>query len=74
MRPTIRPLGFLKQYINGKSSIEVKAGKSIIEILQEYSIPSELVAGVFLKEKLISKEYILKEEDDVVLMAIIGGG
>ena len=74
MKPTIRLLGFLKQYINDKGSIQVEPGKSIINTLKEYGIPSDLVAGVFLKEKLISKEYILKDDDVVVLMAIIGGG
>lgn len=74
MKPIIRPLGFLKQYINDKGSIQVEAGKSIINTLIEYGIPSDLVAGVFLKEKLISKEHILKDDDVVVLMAIIGGG
>ncbi len=74
MKPIIRPLGFLKQYINDKGSIQVEAGKSIFNTLIEYGIPSDLVAGVFLKEKLISKEHILKDDDVVVLMAIIGGG
>lgn len=74
MKPIIKPLGFLKHYINEKDSIQVEAGKSIFDILQEHGIPSELVAGVFIKEKLLSKAYILKDDDIVLLMAIIGGG
>jgi sulfur carrier protein ThiS len=74
MKPTIKPLGFLKQYIKDKDSIQVDAGKSIFDVLKEHGIPNELVAGVFIKEKLISKAYILKDDDVVILMAIIGGG
>lgn len=74
MRPIIKPLGFLRQYIENKTSITVDAGKSIKEILMELSIPSELVAGVFIKDKMISKDYIVKDDDVVLLMAIIGGG
>jgi sulfur carrier protein ThiS len=74
MKPIIKPLGFLKQYIDNKDSIQVEAGNSIRTILTTHGIPSELVAGVFINHKLITKEYILKDDDVVVLMAVIGGG
>jgi sulfur carrier protein ThiS len=70
----IRLMGQLKSYLNNQSEITVEAGLTVRETLVALKIQSDLVTGVFVNGDLQSKDYILQEEDDVKLIAIMSGG
>ena len=75
MPVTLRPVGHLKSYIAGNDSLSLPAGMSIRDTLQAAGIPPELVALVVVNEvHQTDKETILKDGDDVRIMAVIGGG
>ena len=67
-------VGLLKTYTDGKANFEFPPGKTIREIIQELKIPNELVAGAFVNDKNISKEYLTSDGDSIKLIAVIGGG
>ncbi|NTW09604.1 MAG: hypothetical protein HGA28_08570 [Anaerolineaceae bacterium] len=74
MPVTLRPVGHLKTYIEG-DSLSLPAGMSIRDTLQAAGIPPELVALVVVNEvHQTDKEIVLKDGDDVRVMAVIGGG
>jgi len=70
----IRPIGSLKTYTAGEAEVTVEPGRTVRATLATLGIPSELVAGVFLNDVLIDKDYVLKEGDILKLIAVIGGG
>ncbi len=74
MTVTIRPLGMLKSYIDGKSETAVDAGETVRKVLQDLGIPAEVVALVLVDDEQQTKEYVLQDGETVKLMAIIGGG
>jgi sulfur carrier protein ThiS len=74
MPAKIRPIGSLKTYTAGEAEVTVEAGRTVRATLATLGIPSEVVAGVFLNDVLIDKDYILKEGDILKLIAVIGGG
>jgi sulfur carrier protein ThiS len=75
MTVTLRPVGHLKSYVDGKDILSMPAGMSIRETLKAAGIPPELVALVVVNEvHKTDKDIILKDGDDVRIMAVIGGG
>ena len=75
MPVTLRPVGHLKSYVAGKDTLSLPAGMSIRNTLQAAGIPPELVALVVVNEAhQTDKEVILKDGDDIRVMAVIGGG
>ncbi len=74
MPARIRPLGLLKQYINNQPEIAVEPGHSVREVLIELKIPVEIVAGVIVNNALQSKDYIILENDEIKLLAVMSGG
>ncbi len=74
MPAKIRPIGSLKSYTAGQPEVPVEAGRTVRETLVALGIPSEVVAGVFLNDVLLSKDYVVKEGDILKLIAVIGGG
>ena len=75
MPVTLRPVGHLKTYADGKDILSMPAGMSIRETLQAAGIPPELVALVVVNEvHQTDKEILLKDGDEVRIMAVIGGG
>ncbi len=70
----MRPIGMLKNYINGKTEVEIVSGTSVLEVLRNNDIPSELVAGVVVNGIYQYKDYIIKDNDVVQVIAVIGGG
>lgn len=74
MTALIRPVGMLKQYIKDKTEVKVVSGKSVKETLAFLGIPSEVVALVLVNEQPQTKDYVIKDEDTVQLLAVIGGG
>lgn len=75
MPVTLRPVGHLKSYVDGNDMIAMPAGMSIRDTLQAAGIPPELVALVVVNDvHQTDKEILLKDGDDVRVMAVIGGG
>ena len=74
MSVVIRPMGQLKNLFNNQSNITVEAGYTVRETLAALQIQPEIIAGVVVNGDLQSKDYILREEDEVKLFAVMGGG
>jgi len=74
MSVVIRPMGQLKNVFNNQSKIIVEAGHTVRETLAALQIQPEIIAGVVVNGDLQSKDYTLREEDDVKLFAVMGGG
>ncbi len=74
MSVQIRPVGQLKSFFNNQPVITVASGKTVREILIEAQIKPEMVAGVVVNGNLQTKDYLLQEDDDVKLMAVMSGG
>ncbi len=68
----IRLVGQLKSYLNNQSEIKVDTGRTVRETLAALQIKPEVVADVAVNGVLQSKDYILQEEDDVKLLAVMG--
>jgi sulfur carrier protein ThiS len=74
MTVTIHLVGQLKSNFNNQSIINVDAGQTVRDILVSAHIMPEMVAGVVVNGDLQSKDYILQDEDDVKLIAVMSGG
>lgn len=74
MSVTIHLVGQLKSIFNNQSIINVDAGQTVRDILVSAQVMPEMVAGVVVNGDLQSKDYILKNEDDVKLIAVMSGG
>jgi sulfur carrier protein ThiS len=74
MAVIIRPIGQLKGLLSNQSEITVRVGRTVRETLTVLEIKPEIVAGVVVNGVLQSKDYILQEDDDVKLFAVVGGG
>ena len=74
MSATIQPLGMLKSYVGDQKQVSVEAGASVKDTLARIGINPDLVAGVFVKDEQLSKDYIIQDGDVVKVIAVIGGG
>jgi sulfur carrier protein ThiS len=74
MSVVIRLTGQLKTLFNDQSNIIVEAGYTVRATLTAMQIQPEIIAGVVVNGDLQSKDYILREEDEVKLFAVMGGG
>jgi sulfur carrier protein ThiS len=74
MTATLRLVGQLKEYANGQSEVQVSSGLSVREALAGLGIPPEVVALVVVNEEQQTKDYILRDQDVVRVLAVIGGG
>ena len=74
MPVTIHLVGQLKSIFNNQSIINVDAGQTVRDILVGAQIMKEMVAGVVVNDDLQSKDYILQDNDDVKLIAVMSGG
>ena len=74
MSVTIHLVGQLKSIFNNQSTINVDAGQTVREFLIAAQVMPEMVAGVVINGDLQSKDYILQDEDDVKLIAVMSGG
>lgn len=74
MTATLRLVGHLKEYSNGKSEVPVEAGRSVRAILVALGIPPEVIALVVVNDEQQNKDYVVQENDVVRVLAVIGGG
>jgi sulfur carrier protein ThiS len=71
---TLLLVGMLKGYCDGKSELQISAGKTVRQVLGEVGIPAELVALVTVNGRQEDKNYLVQAGDLVKLMALMGGG
>lgn len=79
MRVKVIVKGSLKKYIiNNKTYFDIQEGYKISEaekILKEkIGIPSKIPTYTIVDQRKISKDYILKENDTIIFVSLIGGG
>jgi sulfur carrier protein ThiS len=74
MTAHIKPLGIIKSYVGGKAKVVVDAGNTVRETMKQLGVPPELVALVLVNDKHESKDYLVRDGDVVMLMAVVGGG
>ncbi len=74
MSATLRFGDSLKNILGLKDALVVEAGRSVRDTLVSLNIKPELVAMVFIKEEMLTKDYIIQEGDVVRVLAVIGGG
>lgn len=67
-------IGSLKNYTDGRKEVTVEAGRSVRDSLAGLGIPPEIVALVLVNETHQTKDYLLRDGDEVKVMAVIGGG
>ncbi len=69
-------VGMLRQYADGRDrlSLEGWAGRSVRQLIASLGIPSELVGAVLVGGKLVKKDDLLQDGQEVKLIALIGGG
>ena len=73
---TFLPFGLLRSFAKGAERLvlEGKEGQSIEAICQEIGLPIDLVSLFLVNGELRSKDYILQPNDEVKLIALVGGG
>ncbi len=74
MATRLKPLGHLKQYFEGQSEVLIEPGQSVRELLLGKNIKPELVAGVIVNGGLESKDYLIRDGDEIKIMSVMGGG
>ena len=74
MTAKIKISSALKMILDGKEEIEIEAGYSVRESMIKINIKPELIALVVVNGEQKNKDYIIKDGDQVKLLAVIGGG
>ena len=74
MPATLRLSGALRNFNGGKSEVQVQPGQTVREIITGLGIVPETIAVVVVNQEQQDKDYIIQEGDDVLVMAISGGG
>jgi sulfur carrier protein ThiS len=74
MAVTVIPVGPLRQYVEDRPALQMEAGRTVTEILQEFNIPKELVAIVMVNDTYRPKSYRVQDNDLVKLIPLLGGG
>jgi sulfur carrier protein ThiS len=74
MPAILRLSGALRNFNGGKSEVQVQPGHTVREIITGLGIVPETIAVVVVNQEQQDKDYIIQEGDDVLVMAIIGGG
>ena len=64
----------LKEFSGGKSEFIVESGRRIKDIIRDIGFDPTIIALVIVNGVQESKEYIVKDDDIVKALAIIGGG
>ena len=71
---TLIAAGMLKEYTGGQGRMELAAGPTVREMLEEVGIPPELVAAVVREGRLVPKDYRPQDGDTIKVLAVSGGG
>ena len=74
MKVTVEAYGLFKKYIKDISQISIDDSCSLIELKVLAGIPSDKGASYVVNDKVVNKEYVLKDNDHVKFIMIIGAG
>ncbi len=74
MSAIFRISGALKDVVGGKNEYAVEPGRTVRETLVSMHIEPLTVALVTVNKELSNKDYIIQEGDDILVMAVVGGG
>lgn len=74
MAVTLIAAGMLKEYIGGRSRLELAPGSTVREMLEEIGVPPELVAVVVREGRLVPKDYRPQDGETIKVFTVIGGG
>ena len=74
MTVIIHLVGQLKSLFNNQPTISVEAGQTVHEFLITAHVIPEMVAGVVVNGDLQSKDYVLRDADDVNLLPHVSKG
>lgn len=72
-RVKVVAVGMLKNYI-AQEMVTANSGQTVQQLLEGLGIPSDLVAVVMVNGRQESKNYLLREDDEVKLVPLVGGG
>ncbi len=74
MPARIRPIGALKNYIQGHAEASVDAGRTVRETLVSLTIPPEIIALVIVNGAPQNKDYCIQDGDTIQVFAVMSGG
>jgi sulfur carrier protein ThiS len=76
MTVTIRPVGVLRTFVHGKARLilEGKEGQSLERVCAELGVPLSMVALYLVNGEPRGKDYRLRSDDEVKVVALVGGG
>ena len=74
MSVTLRPMGFLKDYVGGQEQVELVAGPTVAEMLVGLGIPPALIALVTRGQDLSSKDYRPQDGETITVVPMVHGG
>jgi sulfur carrier protein ThiS len=74
MPATLRLSGPLRDFNGGKPELQVESGHTVREVVTGLGIVPETIAVVVVNDEQSTKDYVIREGDVVLVLAIIGGG
>ncbi len=74
MQAVFKPIGLLKTYTQGDVTLSFDAPITIRHGLHQIGIPADLVALVLVNGKQATKDTPLNDNDEIQLIAVLGGG
>ena len=74
MSAVLRLSGPLRDYNGGKAELQVEPGRTVREVVSSLGIVPETIAVVVVNEEQGTKDYVFRDGDVVLVLAIIGGG
>ncbi|MGB9521267.1 MAG: MoaD/ThiS family protein [Anaerolineales bacterium] len=74
MTAILKPFGILREYIHGASQVSIPSNITVREAITALNIPAEIVALVVVNGAQQSKDYLIQEDDEIKLLAVVGGG
>lgn len=74
MPATFRLSGSLKDVTGGLDQYTVESGRTVRETLKEIGIEPLTVALVVVNKVHETKDYVIQDGDDIMVLAVVGGG
>lgn len=70
----IRVIGTLIRFSKNQGCVKIKRGLNIRSLLSEIGIPEKNVMLIIVNGEQVDKNYILSDDDEVILYPVIAGG
>lgn len=74
MPANFRLSGSLKDTTGGLDQYTVEAGRTVRETLESLGIAPLTVALVVVNKEHETKDYVIQDGDDIMVLAVVGGG